>query len=66
MRGVGAQVLDASCCRWREARTRRASTVPDCDRDEAVMVMLVRMGNYLRAVCLVRAIVVCVDGDVVV
>jgi hypothetical protein len=40
--------------------------VPDCDRDEAVMVMLVRMGNYLRAVCLVRAIVVCVDGDVVV
>jgi hypothetical protein len=31
-----------------------------------VMEMLVSVGNYLRAVCLVRAIVVCEDGVVVV
>ena len=58
---------DAFAGAWRDARTRRANALPDCDDgggggggdgdddDDD------RDGINLRAVCLVRAIVECVD-----
>ena len=51
---------------WREAKTRRANALPDCDggggSDDGDGD---GDGVNLRAVCLVRAIVGCVDGVVV-
>ena len=55
-----------ACAWWREAKTRRANALPDCDGDGGDG----DDDDYddgvnLRAVCLVRAIVVCVGGVVV-
>ena len=48
-----------------EARTRRASAPPDCDGGDEGSDDDGGGGDDLRAVCLVRAIVVCVGGVVV-
>jgi len=73
MRGCrrSVQVADAFTVvsRWRDARTRRANAVPDCDRDEkdGDGDDGIAGGFNLRAVCLVRAMTtdVCGGGYVV-
>ena len=53
-----------ACAWWREARTRRANALPDCDGGGGGSDDDDGGGINLRAVCLVRAIVVCVGGVV--
>ena len=56
---------DAFAGAWRDARTRRANAPPDCDGGGGGDDDDDGDGVNLRAVCLVRAIVGCVDGGVV-